>query len=361
MGDLTEKQSSGAVKLVGSDELYEVDIVLENGQRKLVTTTTVQVESLNGFDDLADNWIYINATPVGGTLQILISATDGAPALNKTFTVLAGENRYTFVQRIVNELNADFVDFQPYYKAIKVKDNSILHISSKFFGEYGENTVNGSFSVVVGNGFNAYVAYDNFIRRGKVVGLSRSEDDPRYGILGISGEVAARSGDIGGLYVVQPKYLGSSVLLVDGTTPKTFTFPMDAINDIYIREIRFFGKGNGIKFGQFLSKSGAGGLTNGIKIDIKTDNQVITLPLIKTTEDFKDKFAFGSGDNFQLYIQSGGDSFLAVFIASSPFPLRRAGTFGTGNDDYLNITIQDNLTSGVINLESLGFGYTREA
>lgn len=354
------KYITGVVKLRGSDGLYDVDVVLEDGVKKLVTTTTVKVESLNGFDDLADNWIYVNDAPVGSTLRILISATAGAPALDKTFTVLAGEDRYSFSQRVIVELNNDFVNFYPYYKAVRVKDNSILHISSKFFGEYGENTAAGSFSVIVTGGLSAYVAFDDFIRRGKVVGLSRSEDDPRYGILGISGEVASRSGDIGGLFVTQPKNLGSVSLLVDGTTPKVFTFPMFATDDIYIREIRFFGKGNGIKFGQFLSKAG-GGLSNGIRVEIKTDNKYVELPRLKLTEDFKDKFAFGSGDNFQLYIQSGGDSFSAVFISESPFPLRKAGAFGVGADDYIKITIEDNIVSGITSLESLCFGYTREA
>lgn len=348
-------------KIIGNDGLHSPDVILQDGWKKLMTDTVVRVESLNGFDDLADNWIYVNTTPVGATLTILISATEGAPAINKTFTVLTGETRYSFVQRIINELNSDFGGFHDYYRASKIKDNSIIHISSKFFGEFGENKTNGSFSVTTTGGLSAYVAFDKFERRGKVVGLSRSEDDPRYGILGISGEVASRSGDIGGLYVNQPKNLGSTSLKVNGSvTPVEFTFPMVATEDIYIREIRFFGSGNGIKFGQFLSQSG-GGLTNGIKIQIKTDNQFIELPLIKTTEDFRDKFAFGTADNFQLTVQSGGDSFLAVFYADAPFPLRHIGTFGPGNDDYLKVFIQDNLTAGLIKLDSLVFGYSREA
>lgn len=348
------------VQIVGDNGVYKADVVLEDGLKKLVTTTTVRVESLNGFDDLADNWIYLNTSPVGGTLQILISATDGAPAVNKSFTVLGGETRYTFAQRVVTELNADFANFQPYYRASRVKDNSIIHISSKFFGEFGENVTVGSFSVVVGGGLNAYVAFDDFRRRGKVVGLSRSEDDPRYGILGISGEVAARSGDIGGLYVNTLKRLGSANLLVNGSvTPQVFEIPMSATDDVFIREIRIYGKGNGVKFGQFLAQNVI--LPNGLLIEIKTDNEVVSLPTLKTTEDLKDKFAFGSGDNFQLYIQAGGDSFLAVFISASPFPLRKAGSFGAGFDDYLRLTVRDNLTTVAQTLECLVFGYSREA
>jgi len=88
---------------------------------------------------------------------------------------------------------------------------------------------------------------------------------------------------------------------------------------------------------------------------------MVQLPLIKTTEDFADKFAFGGGDNFSLYIQSGADKMLASFVTPS-FPLRRSGTFGVGNDDYIKIIIQDadNLQQ-VGSLQAAVVGTRREA
>lgn len=348
-------------KILGQDELHEVDVVLEDGLKKLVTTTTVKVESLNGFDDISDNWVYINSVgDVGDQIRFEIDATDGAPFLDKTFTVLIGEDRQDFTTRIVLELNQDIVDFKPYYKATKVKDNSIIHFSSKFFGEYGENKTPNSFRVSWTGNINAPRAFDDFIRRGKVTSLSRATDDPRYGVLGISGTTVSRAADIGGLTVNTFLNNGSPDMLVNGSVanPVEFTFPMVANIDKFIREVRFFGAGNGIGFTKFLSKNSP--LNNGIEIEIKTNNDIIILPLIKTTEDFQNKFAFGSGDNFQLTLASGADVFLAVFISENPFPLKAINTFGLGNDDYIKIRIRDNITAGVIDLEALAFGFEQD-
>lgn len=361
MADLDENLNSNPVRLVGSNELHAVDVILEDGINKLVTTTTVTVESLNGFDDISDNWFFINSVgAVGDTLRLEIDPTDGAPLLDKTFTIQVGEDRYMLSARIVLELNQDFVNFQPYYRATKVKDNAIIHISSKFFGEFGENKTLDSFRVSWTGGINAPRAFDDFIRRGKVTSLSRAEDDPRYGVLGISGTTVSRSADIGGLTVNQFLNGGSPSLLVNGSliVPIEFTFSMAALHDKFIREVRFYGSGNGISFTKFLSKNTA--LFNGIEIEIKTNNDIIILPLIKTTEDFQAKFAFGSGDNFQLTLASGADVFLAVFISDNPFPLKAIGTFGVGNDDYIKIRIRDNITSGITNLEALAFGFEQE-
>ena len=48
MADLSGNENSNPVRLTGSNELHAVDVILEDGVNKLVTTTTVTVESLNG-------------------------------------------------------------------------------------------------------------------------------------------------------------------------------------------------------------------------------------------------------------------------------------------------------------------------
>lgn len=361
MADLASNLASSPTRLLGGNELHAVDVVLEGGLKKLVTTTTVTVESLNGFDDISDNWFFINSVgSIGDVLRVEIDPTDGAPLIDKTFTVLNGEDRQTLTTRIVLELNQDIAGFKPYYKATKVKDNAIVHISSKFFGEYGENKTLNSFRVSWTGSINAPRAFDDFIRRGKVTSLSRAQDDPRFGVLGISGTTVSRAADIGGLTVNQFLNNDSPDMLVNGSlsTPVEFTFPMVTSIDKFIREVRFFGAGNGIGFTKFLSKNSD--LSNGIEVEIKTNNDIITLPLIKTTEDFQNKFAFGSGDNFQLTLASGADVFLAVFISDNPFPLKAIGTFGAGNDDYIKIKIRDNITAGIVSLEALAFGFEQD-
>ena len=82
------------------------------------------------------------------------------------------------------------------------------------------------------------------------------------------------------------------------------------------------------------------------------------MPLIKTTADFKNKFAFGEGAaGFELIVASGRDDFIAVFSFNNPFLLRVAGTFTT--DDFIKIEIRDNLGQ-VGELEFIAKGFEKE-
>ena len=72
----------------------------------------------------------------------------------------------------------------------------------------------------------------------------------------------------------------------------------------------------------------------------------MTLPTLHTTEDFKNKFAFGPagpGGNFRIDIQAGADQIVAAFVFAQPAILEPCGTVPIG-DDFLRITIQDDLT-----------------
>lgn len=374
MGDINEdRKKSSAISIVGSPpdeadqgnyELYRASVILEDGLYKLATTKKVNIESLSASIPNASNYVEFEEVSEGDTLTINIAATDTSPAFSTTKTVLAGEDRFSFTSRVLLELNQDFVNFQPYFRCSRVKDNSILFFEAKTIGEAGENLAVDSFTVS-GTGTIALTltrAFDNWERRSAVIQASKSSDDPRLGIFGISGTVENRDVSIDGLLVIQP-YRNNDPLQINmninPTGDQVFTFPMDALDDFFITEIRFFALDSGIQFTNFLGRNGP--LTGGIKIEIKTDNDVIELPLIKTTEDFADKFAFGGGDNFQLYIQSGADKMLASFLTPA-FPLRRSGTFGIGNDDYIRITIQDidNL-SQVGQLQAAVVGSRREA
>lgn len=347
----------------GRDGVYTADVIFEDGLYKLATDKKVQVESLAGVQLTAANFFGWDGVSDGDTLTLEIDATDSTPFFSRTFTVNVGETDVQFAQRVALELNQDFVDFQPNFRAVQVKDNSILWIESKFVGETGENDTIDSFRVTGTGTITAtlYRNWDDFIRRTSTIQASKSSVDPRVGIFGIEGTVESRSADVSGLFVLQP-YRNNTPTQIQmninaATTDQVFTFPMDALDDLFISEIRFFGLGNGIQFQNFLSLNSP--ITDGILIQIKTDNNLVTFPVIRRTEDFADKFAFGGGDNFQLYIQSGADKFLASFL-SAPFPLRRSGTFGPGNDDYIRIIIRDNL-SQITQLQAAIVGVRREA
>ena len=156
-------------------------------------------------------------------------------------------------------------------------------------------------------------------------------------------------GDIGNLVILNAKNAGSADLLVDGsTTAVDFEILADGSDDITINELRFYSGGNGIKFSQFLSQNVA--LTNGIRIQITSQAVTVTLPLIFTTEDFKNKFAFGSGASFVLQKQTGADQILAVFLE----PILLEG----GTSDKIQVRIQDDLTTGgITGFEFLGIGF----
>lgn len=372
MGDINEeRKASSAVSVVGSPpaeadngnyEIYRASVILEDGLYKLATTKKVNVESLSGVNNNASNYLFFEDVATGDTLTINISATDASPAFSDTFTVQAGEDRFTFTARVVLELNQDFTNFQPYHKATQVKDNSIIFIEAKTIGEAGENEAVDSFTVSGTGTLSSTLqrSFDNYIKRSAVIQASKSSTDPRLGIFGIEGTVENRDTSVDGLVVIQPYSGGNPAnidLNINGNNPVEFTFPMDTIFDYFITEIRIFALDSNISFGKFLGRNQP--LSTGIKVEIKTDNNLVELPLIKTTEDFADKFAFGGGDNFQLYVTSGSDKMIASFI-SSAFPLRRSGTFGTGNDDFIKITIQDAIQQ-VGYLQAAIVGYRREA
>lgn len=148
---------------------------------------------------------------------------------------------------------------------------------------------------------------------------------------------------------------GSSSLTVDGeTTPVIFSLDADANVDLFITSIKFYGGDNNLQFGQFLG--GSSPLTNGIEIKIKSNDNIRTLPLIKTTEDIKDKFAHPISE-FRIDIQAGQDGIVGCKDFTNPFVIKKQGFFST--DDYIQVKIQDDL-SGVEYLEMMVGGYKEE-
>ena len=200
----------------------------------------------------------------------------------------------------------------------------------------------------------------NWIKKLKIWG-----DDEQYCADVISDEAGTKrlavipsaQVEVSELFIEKAKNGSSSDMTVDGsTTPVTFTIDADADHDTFVNEIRLYGQGSGIKFGQFLSI--ASSLTNGIEIKIKSDDIVLTLPLIKNTEDIKHLLSIPIS-NFQLDIQSGRDDVAGAWSLANPFPIRKQGAHGAGNDDYIQVKVQDNLTS-LLELEFLASGYQKD-
>lgn len=359
-------------KILGDDGLYNADVVIKDNRKALVTDATVTVESVFGFDDFADTWFFILASGADTdtvTVSIAAGATDSSapdrdpPAYSHVTTVTATEagDEIKLRDKIIAELNADSL-FSAHWKASSIKDNAGVHVSSKYIGEFGERlgptdfqvTATGTTVVSFQNSDNAQI-----LRRGKQNSGIRDPRDKRLVTFGISGEVQAVPGAVGDLFIQNALNAGSPSMLVNGTlgSPIIFEINPPSDKDAFVEEVRFYGNANGIKFGQFLGQNNA--LVNGILVEIRSDGLVTQLPIIKLTDDFKHKFAFGVGAGFQLHVQAGRDDFMAALKFSSTFPLRKQGTFPSG-DDYVRIYIRDNLQPGIQLLEFLAIGFEKE-
>lgn len=357
------------IKVFGNDP-NPVDVTFDpvTNKYRLAVDQVVKVESLRGFSDIADNWIFINAVgSIGDTLQIDIGVSDLAPIFQKIFTIVAGdvsgtaiENRNTLTDRMVSGLNADS-SFNDHYRAVRVKDTPIVIIKSRYFGESGESS---TFAITVSGGVNAPSPYLDFVRRNKINSLSTDPRDERFGVLGISGNVSSVPASIGGFY---EEFFSNPINLtemsVDARTaqggPYVYEIPINLERDVQIFEIRIFFAGNGINLGTAFGTQNTE-LTNGITLEIKADNEIKTRGPFKTNSGLKNVFAVGSPTNFRLDKPSGKDELLASFTTGAGIILRRAGNFGAGNDDYIKITLNDRFDNITENMHMIAIGFTAD-
>lgn len=346
---------------------YECEVDLVDGRKRILTDSIVRVEQIFGFDDFADTWFGVPvAGAIGDTVRVQIvegphdttNPDRDAPAVDLTYTLIAEDvgDELQLRDNIISALNADS-NFSPHWKASSIKDNAIIHITSKYMGEFGERPTVDDFQVTSTGTTEVFRYHDVIIRRGKQNTGARDPRDKRLVTVGVSGEVTTVPGEVGDLYIENATYNSSPDLRVDGSvTPVIFSIPLSTEKDVFIRELRFYGGGAGIRFGQFLSKNQP--LSVGVEVNIKSDDQTLILPPIQTTEDFKNKFSFGSGANFRIDVQAGSDQILAVLFFETPFPLRKIGTFTT--DDYVQVHIHDNLLAGLSEFEFMAVGFERE-
>lgn len=377
LGLATESEIAGINPLSGQWRKVQV-VQRTDGIWALATEARVVVESTFGFDQNPDTWFQIrNTGQAGDTWTIYIAGTNNDPTnpdsddppYTKVFTVLPSEvgDEIELRDRIVATLNQDpaFNKQGIKFKAQSATDRPIVQITSEKFsleGEPWERPFLGDFQVNVTGTADVYVRYDNIISRSKPVTISRDFDSPhRLGLFGITGQVQVTAKDLDDLFIKNATLNNDGVTVnmnvnASLASPQEFRIDAEVDTTIFIEELRFYGAGNGIQFGKFLSQNQP--LTNGIFVEIKSDNTITTLPLIKTTDDFKNKFAFGQGaGGFKLDIASGRDDFIAVFTFNNPFLLQPAGTFTI--DDYIRIVIRDNI-SGISELQFIAKGFEKE-
>lgn len=360
-----DKPPVTVTKLCGDDEQYCADVDLIGGVRRLKTDSVVTVEQVFGSDPQGSTWGAFGATledasgigSAGDTVRTQIPAAVTPigtlyPAVDVTYTIVAGDVSSSNPERTValnvcSQLNADANFIAAKWKCEVAKDFALVHIASKLYNEFGERT---TWSFTCSGTTTCFEGYDDIKRRGKPTELSRSPNDPRQGVLAISGTVTTVPGGIGDKYV---EYFRNNVasenqlIDCDPYVSGTCDFKINANSKrIYIESIKCFGGGNGIKFGQYISKAGAGGLTNGVEISIQSEGNSFTFPLMKRTENWKNLFASTPGQNFRIDIQAGSDQWIAQFRPNQPIPIEPSGTV-VGGDDFMQVKIQDDLSAGM--------------
>jgi len=156
---------------------------------------------------------------------------------------------------------------------------------------------------------------------------------------------------IGNLFFGQAVNGGSVDMSVDGTTPVEFMIGADATKSIVIESLTFESFASGIKIDKFLSLNSE--LTNGIVVEVKSQDTVFQFVPIKNTNEFDAHFSHGPGRSFRITYASGNDAMVARFSPRNPFIIKKQGTYAT--DDYIKVIVQDNI-SQVGYLAFLAFG-----
>jgi hypothetical protein len=359
------------------NNIRNVDTVVQsNGATALVTQANVNIENTFGAVDRPFSFFTIlNTGTAGNTLTVSIAATgtdtttpdDDAPAYSKVFTVVAGEvgNEPTLTKRIITELNSDTTfRTSAFLKASRATDRNVVIIRSDKYsasGEFWERPAAGAFDVVTTGTASVDIGFDNLVSRSIPVVINPDVDSGhRLGRFGISGAVTVSATQLSDLFTAQATNGGSADLRVNGSvTPVTFIVAAQA-TQLFIEEMFFYGQGNGIQFGRFISQSAC--ITNGVDVEIKSDNIITNFPDIKCTEDFKNEWAAlsGTGETFRIDVQSGKDEMLAINAFNNPFIIRETGAFGVGNDDYIKVIIRDNLSSNISNFKFRVKGFEKD-
>ena len=349
--------------IVGKDGFHELDIQLIDGVPSVRTFGIQAIESLRGFDPQCDVWFYLgtelDSLGIGAeddVITLTIAAGDNPsvfPAISLDYTLTAAdeagsEDDLAIVLAAFFNTQSPFKDL---WRAQRIPGNGVIYISARKPGGQFERPTTGDFNVTATGTTVVNRAFDKIIRRNKLTGLARDPIDPRNGQLGVQGSVTQSEGD------VTQRFETEFDLLVDGSgTPVLFREEADPTEVKFITSVVFSAIGNGITYGQFLSKSG-GGLSNGIEVSFQSKEVMVTRPVLQTTEDFDDLHA-GDPDDFSFAQLSGGDKYMAVLNFSVPLEIRPQGEFVI--DDFLQVKVQDSLLSGISDFRVVINGFARE-
>jgi len=157
---------------------------------------------------------------------------------------------------------------------------------------------------------------------------------------------------LGNLFFLHAMNGASSSLNVNGSgTPVEFLINAEVAADLVVDSLLFETFDGKIKIDKMLGKNSP--LSNGIIIEIKSEDTLFQFLPITKTQEFDSYFAFGPGRSYELVSASGNDSMVARFGPANPFRITKQGTYAS--DDYIKVIIQDNLNN-IANLQFLAEG-----
>jgi len=332
-------QSLFVTQITGGDEVHVADVVNVGGEKQLAVKATINIEELLGKFVFAQSFFTITTTgAIGSTIRVEIA--DDSIDVTSTVTASESGDPIEFAKLVVSDLNADS-NFNAVFFAIKGESDSRVFIVALLPGPSGERADVGDL-VVTFTGSTGVLDDDQILQGMKPLALFPNRKDRDIGNINVQGTIFSIPAGVSKRFFSFMENGGSSNLRVDGSsTPVTFTVqPQNSADEAIVTQIRCYGGGTSIKYGQFLSIPSS--LTNGIEIEIQSEEEIFTFSLIKNTEDWKNLFAVPGGDDFQLSFQAGADQFIAIFDPGVPIPLKKLGTFTT--DDSITVKIQDDLT-----------------
>ena len=140
-------------------------------------------------------------------------------------------------------------------------------------------------------------------------------------------------------------------LNVNGSaTPQIFNINAKPF-DLVVSSLVFECFAGNVRTDRFLDLNSS--LTNGIIIEVKSEDNVFQFRPIRNTGEFDSLFAVGDLGEFKIIAGSSGTYVSAKFGLSSPFIIKAQGEYAI--DDYIRVIVQDNL-SGIDRIRFLSVG-----
>ena len=143
------------------------------------------------------------------------------------------------------------------------------------------------------------------------------------------------AGDAGLVVRSRLKNGSSDDMTVDGSSsPAVFSLLADPTQDIFVSEIRFVLVVNDLKFNGGSFGGSNSPLTNGVKLELRSNSTTVELVNLKVNEDF---LSFYSPGGVTIHQAASNDVLVAGLY------LGGAARIVAGSGDFLKVTIRDNL------------------